>query len=196
MIFEFFREALFLSFFEYFLTGGPPLPLPFSVYLGIKMWILAMNPTFVPLSACTVSSECSASVENHRELLQWNHTFGGETFQVCFMQILFEPAWLWESRYVRYTRRWRKKCPFLHRIQWRIWWCAEFGDKFSTDFFTEFSDHSSSAEKAYVSVTILSLNSVIIYWWLFHHWIRWWFIGDYFITEFGSPGLSMWLQWI
>ena len=35
MIFEFFREALFLSFFEYFLTGGPPLPPPPPPFLGI-----------------------------------------------------------------------------------------------------------------------------------------------------------------
>ena len=34
-----------------------------------QSYLLKMNPTFVPLSACTASSACSASIENHRELL-------------------------------------------------------------------------------------------------------------------------------
>ena len=83
-------------------------------------------------------------------------------------------------RYVRYTRRWRKKCTVLHRIQWRIWWCTEFGDKFSTDFFTVL-------KKAYFSMTILSLNSVMIYWRLIHHWIRWWKLVYFLLWFFGSP---------
>ena len=32
-------------------------------------YMLKMNPTFVPLSACTIWSACSASIENHRGLL-------------------------------------------------------------------------------------------------------------------------------
>ena len=83
-------------------------------------------------------------------------------------------------RYVRYTRRWRKKCTVLHRIQWRSWWCTEFGDKFSTDFFTVL-------KKAYFSMTILSLNSVMIYWRLIHHWIRWWKLVYFLLWFFGSP---------
>ena len=83
-------------------------------------------------------------------------------------------------RYVRYTRRWRKKCTVLHRIQWRIWWCTEFGDKFSTDFFTVL-------KKAYFSMTILSLNSVMIYWRLIHHWIRWWKLVYFLLWLFWSP---------
>ena len=34
-----------------------------------QSYLLKMNPTFVPLSACTASSACWASIENHRELL-------------------------------------------------------------------------------------------------------------------------------
>ena len=92
------------------------------------------------------------------------------------------PRWLLvnQGRYVRYTCRWRKKCTVLHRIQWRIWWCTEFGDKFSTDFFTVL-------KKAYFSMTILSLNSVMIYWRLIHHWIRWWKLVYFLLWFFGSP---------
>ena len=75
---------------------------------------------------------------------------------------------------------WRKKCTVLHRIQWRIWWCTEFGDKFSTDFFTVL-------KKAYFSMTILSLNSVMIYWRLIHHWIRWWKLVYFLLWFFWSP---------
>ena len=34
-----------------------------------QSYLLKMNPTFVPLSACKASSACSASIENHLELL-------------------------------------------------------------------------------------------------------------------------------
>ena len=83
-------------------------------------------------------------------------------------------------RYVRSTRRWRKKCTVLHRIQWRSWWCTKFGDKFSTDFFTVL-------KKAYFSMTILSLNSVMIYWRLIHHWIRWLKLVYFLLWFFRSP---------
>ena len=58
--------------------------------------------------------------------MQWNYTFGGETFQVCFMQILsslcglVESAWLWISPEVRNRKGaesglvWPKICEVFH----------------------------------------------------------------------------------
>ena len=102
----------------------------------------------------------------------------------CTKHILYRKWFIFQNhyntRYVRYTHRWRKKCTVLHRIQWRIWCCTKFGDKFSTDFFTVL-------KKAYFSMTILSLNSLMIYWRLIHHWIRWWKLVNFLLWFFGSP---------
>ena len=69
---------------------------------------------------------CNCNKHSGNILMQWNYAFEGETFQVCFMQILsslcclVEPAWLWISPEVRNRKGaesglvWPELCQVFH----------------------------------------------------------------------------------